>query len=175
MRHVLPPIIISGFAAGIFFRSFFDLGWPFALLIMVTGVFILLFHHLDVKRPSGVFVWLGVFILTFGLGVLRYDIKDASSVSAELEPKIGQKVLLNGFIAEEPDERENSTRLIFKSETGDKILLVVNRYPEYFYGDALEVNGTPKETSNFSDDFDYKSYLAKDDIFSEIVFPGIKK
>ena len=175
MRYVLPPIIVSGFAVGIFFRSFFDLGWTLALLIMTTGVFLFIFHHLDVKRPSGVFVWLGVFVLTFGLGVLRYEIKDASSVSAELEPKIGQKVLLNGFIAEEPDERENSTRLIFKSETGDKILLVVNRYPEYFYGDVLEAGGTLKEPDNFSDDFDYKSYLAKDDILLEIIFPEIKK
>ena len=106
---------------------------------------------------------------------MRYEVKDASAISLCLEAKMGQKVLLKGVIAEEPDERENSTRLIFKSETGDKILLITSRYPEYFYGDIVEAAGELEEPDNFSDDFDYKTHLAKDDIFLEIVFPEIKK
>ncbi len=176
MRYILPPIMISGFAAGVFFRSFFDFGWPLALLIIIVSIFFLIFYHTDIQRPGGGFLLIaGVFILTFGLGVLRYEIKDSRDISAELKPQLNQKVLLKGIIADEPDERENSTRLIFKSETGDKILLVTSRYPEFSYGDIAEVGGTLEEPDNFSDDFDYKSYLAKDDIFLEIIFPEIKK
>jgi len=171
MRHVFPPVIISGFAVGIFFRSFFELGWSFAMLILAVGIFLFLFSRL---KPGDTQVFISIFILTFGLGVLRYEIKDTSAISAELKPKIGHEVLLKGFIAEEPDERENSTRLIFKSETGDKILLVTNRYPEFSYGDMAEVGGTLEEPDNFAD-FDYKAYLAKDDVFIEMVFPEIKK
>ena len=172
MRYNIPIFIISGFALGIFFRSFFDFGWQFGALFIIVGAFIFLFSRLKI---SGAFIFISVFLFASGLGILRYEVKDASAISLGLEAKMGQKVLLKGVIAEEPDERENSTRLIFKSETGDKILLITSRYPEYFYGDIVEAAGELEEPDNFSDDFDYKTHLAKDDIFLEIVFPEIKK
>ncbi len=174
LRRIWPALTIFGFAFGVFFRSFFNADWPVALFIMITGVFFLIFAYLKVEYPKGIFIFLGIFILSFGLGILRYDIKDNAPVSRELFFAVGQNISLKGFISDEPDERENSTRLIFKATSGDKILLVTNRYPEFSYGDILEISGTLKKPDNFSD-FDYRAYLAKDDVFLEMVFPEIKK
>ncbi|MEK7566852.1 MAG: ComEC/Rec2 family competence protein [Patescibacteria group bacterium] len=172
MLYKAPVLIIFGFAAGIFLASFFEVGFALAALVIITSAFLFL---LSGFRPDGALVFISIFIFALGVGVLRYEIKDSSAVSPELKKFIGQKISLKGVVVEEPDERENSTRLIFKADSGDKILLVVNRYPEYFYGDIVDIGGTLKEPDNFSDDFDYKSYLAKDEIFLEMVFPEIKK
>ena len=53
-----------------------------------------------------------------------------------------------------------------------KILVSVGRYPEYQYGDMLEIVGkleTPFETEDFS----YKNYLAKDQIYSVVKFAKV--
>lgn len=171
MLHALPALAVVGFAFGIFFRSFFDFGYMFALLIIIAGSFLYLFT-LTAERK--VLLPIAVFLFVFAAGILRYEIKDSFSVSEELRPKIGEKVLLEGVIIDEPDERENSTRLILKSDTGDKTLLVTNRYPEFSYGDVIEARGILKEPQNFSD-FDYQAYLARDDIFLEMAFPDIVK
>jgi len=171
MRHAFLALTVLGFVFGVFFRSFVAFSWSFALLIIIVGFFIFLFSRL---KKGGALVFVSIFLLAFGLGILRYDIKDSLSVSDELKPKIDQRVLLKGTIYAEPDERENSTRLIFREDSGDKILLVTNRYPEYSYGDVLEVRGILKEPDNFLD-FDYKAYLAKDDILLEMIFPEIQK
>ncbi|QQG46038.1 MAG: ComEC family competence protein [Candidatus Niyogibacteria bacterium] len=171
MRRAFPALIIFGFALGVFSESFFAFGWPFALLIIIVSVFLYIFSRF---KEVGVLAAISVLLFSFGFGILRYEIKDNASVSSELQPIVGQKVLLEGFVSDEPDERENSTRLILKTNDGDKILLVTNRYPEFSYGDILEVSGALKEPDSFSD-FDYKAYLAKDDIFLEMVFPEIEK
>ena len=174
IRYILPVLMVFGFALGVLFRSFFDLGWPAALLTIIAGVFLYLFYRL---RTGDLLRLCAIFLLALGLGILRYEIKDRSMVSEELKPKIGQRVWLKGVITGEPDERENSTRLMFKNDTGDKILLITGRYPEYFYGDALEIGGILKEPARQSTDsgFDYQAHLAKDDIFLEMIFPEIKK
>lgn len=54
-----------------------------------------------------------------------------------------------------------------------KVLLSVGKYPEYQYGDMLEISGkleTPFET----DEFSYKDYLSKDDIYSTARFSDVK-
>lgn len=70
-----------------------------------------------------------------------------------------------------------SNNEIFRQAQGikdlGKILIVTKKYPEYRYGDKLEIVGN-LETPRSSDDFDYQKYLAKDDIFSIIYYPEIK-
>ena len=168
-------LFLASFAAGVFLRSFFEISLGFSLFAVITGVFFLLFWHF---KSAPLFVLLGILFISFGLGAVRYGLKDRKGISPELKNAVGQNSVLTGAVVREPDERENSTRLVVKSEkSGDKILVVAGRYPEFSYGDILRLEGTLEEPVRRLADsnFDYRAYLAKDEIFLEMFYPEIKK
>jgi len=57
-----------------------------------------------------------------------------------------------------------------KKGISGKALVQVPRYHEYHYGDTLKVTGKLETPQQF-DDFDYKSYLARQGIYSIIYYP----
>lgn len=56
-----------------------------------------------------------------------------------------------------------------------RILISVPAYSGYNYGDILKVACTLKIPENISEDFDYRMYLAKEDIFYECKNPKLEK
>ncbi|MEK7208555.1 MAG: ComEC/Rec2 family competence protein [Patescibacteria group bacterium] len=138
-----------------------------------------------------------VFMLAFGLGVLRYDFADSDKAKTALGSYVGESVTLEGIIRDEPDVREKVTRLIIslsdsdKGQTlslengltlkssGAKILITTDKAPEYLYGDRLLVRGKLERPENFQDETtlretDYVSHLAKDGIYYEMFLPKIE-
>lgn len=158
--------------AGVCLRSFIDFGLAFAGLFVFLGViFIVVRHSVSNKIILGV----ALFFIAMGLGMFRYDIKDARDLS--LDKNVGSRVVLQGIINGEPDERENYTRLVVEADPPDgeagknKILVYTQHYPEFKYGDEVKISGVLKKPSNFSNDFDWESYLAKDEIYYEMFYP----
>jgi len=92
-------------------------------------------------------------------------------------------VEIQGMVAEEPDIRDRYCLLTFsaseiiingeKEEVSGTALIRVPRYPAYRYGDVLKVTGELETPSQF-EDFDYKSYLARQGIYSVIYYPGVE-
>ena len=131
MGHTLTDKIfyfsIAGFVAGVFLRSFVDVGVGFSWLFILLGT-VLLLHPLFIspskparttvqsdgegerKPPPTILV--SIFLLAAGLGMLRYDVADKDKAQTGLEPYTGSTVVLEGIIADEPDVREMNTRLI---------------------------------------------------------------
>jgi competence protein ComEC len=92
-------------------------------------------------------------------------------------------VEIQGMVSEEPDIRDKYCLLTFSAseiiingereeEVSGTALIRVPRYPAYYYGDVLKVTGK-LETPSQSEDFDYKSYLARQGIYSVIDYPGV--
>ncbi|MCR4406451.1 MAG: DNA internalization-related competence protein ComEC/Rec2 [Anaerolineae bacterium] len=92
-------------------------------------------------------------------------------------------VTLTGIVAAEPDVRATYTNLRVQAETlvlEDKsqhpvrglALVRVPCYPEYRYGDRLEVRGL-LETPPVFTDFSYKDYLARQGVYSLVRRPQI--
>ena len=92
-----------------------------------------------------------------------------------------------GRVADMPDRRQFSQKLKIEAQsvllyqkqikTAGFLLVQVNLYPQYEYGDLLQISGQLKEPENFdspSGEFDYKTYLAKSDIYSIVLHPEIK-
>src|SRR3989344_5186251 len=155
-------LFLASFAAGVFLRSFFEISFGLSALAVIIGVFFLLFWHF---KRAPLFVFLGILFLSFGLGSLRYGFKDRKGISPELKNAVGQNSVLSGAVVEEPDERENSNRLVVKSEKGgDKILIITGRYPEFSYGDILRLEGTLEETVRrlAGSAFYFRLHLCKD-------------
>jgi competence protein ComEC len=91
-------------------------------------------------------------------------------------------VELKGVISQAPDIRDNSTMLTLDAQEigpGDawqkvsgKVLVTVYRYPEYQYGDLVNVSGELQTPLSF-DDFDYKGYLEHQGIYAIMYFPKV--
>jgi competence protein ComEC len=92
-------------------------------------------------------------------------------------------VELKGVISQAPDIRDKTTQLTLavqeiKLESGwqevsGKALITVYRYPEYQYGDLLDITGELK-TPTTSGDFDYRGYLEHQGIYAIISFPKVE-
>ena len=169
MNRVVVALLL-GFSGGVLMRSFYDFGWNFALLFIFLGLTLVGIFYIF-KFQKFVF-FAALFFFAFGLGVLRYDFKETRN--AELENKIGQKISFQGVIIDEPDEKENYTRLVVEEDkTKTKILAAARRYPIFRYGDRVEIFGKLGQPEKFSD-FDWPVYLAKEDIYFEMAYPQIK-
>ncbi|MBU1137233.1 ComEC family competence protein [Patescibacteria group bacterium] len=84
-----------------------------------------------------------------------------------------QETILKGIIIGEPEQRINQQKFQVKADGIEgKILITTELYPEYNYGDELEIKGKLQEPASF-EDFDYKEYLRKDKIYSVAYYPQI--
>lgn len=118
--------------------------------------------------------WCGLFLC---LGGLRYLLAlprfDAHSVATYNDRGW---VTLVGVVAAEPDVRDSYVNLRVRAETlavGDEspidakgvVLVRAPRYPEFLYGDRIEVRGQ-LETPPVFDTFSYRDYLARKGVYS---------
>ena len=154
-------------------------------LVALAGLLSLLFNKGGHKAKNGLFVFLVVF--GFFLGVLRFDLAEQNSSAHVLQSFVGEDVLVEGVVIEEPDERENSIRLVvaldkvfLEKESVDietKSIVTAPLYPKWNYGDKVVLEGVLKEPENFSSDlgreFNYVGYLAKDGIYYQMFKPKI--
>lgn len=123
-------------------------------------------------------------LLVFMLGGVRFLITIPENNSARIEFYNGQKKVVRGFVVKEPDRGLGDARYVVRV-TGvvSKDLAVVSGnisiktliYPEYNYGDNLEIECFLQEPANFEGStFNYKKYLAKQNIWSICSAPKIK-
>ena len=155
-------ILIFGFVFGILVSSFVFISPVVCILFLIIGGAIIL-----VDRKN-LFIALG--ILSFGLGIIRYDIKDFHETNL---PDA------TGVVVSEPEDRENTRRFVYEADNGEKVLVSVPLYTQVQYGDRVEVAGkleTPGVIvgENGERDFDYGKYLAKDDIYYTQSFSEVK-
>jgi competence protein ComEC len=94
------------------------------------------------------------------------------------------QVTLRGLVTGEPDERDTYTNLRLDAESmitpggaeravRGVALLRAPRYPEYRYGDRLQVTGR-LETPPAFETFSYRDYLARRGVYTIIGWPGIE-
>jgi len=173
------------FILGVFFESLIN--FPLAML---GGFFVLGLISVSVFWQSNKkFVIISFCLMIFALGAYRYIQKSAAGDLASYNDK--GILVLKGTVVEPPDQRPTSQKLIIAAEAINDngreinaqgfVLATVKAYPLYNYGDKLELSGQLKEPANLSDfsnsagqSFDYKSYLAKSDIYSVMSFPQIR-
>ncbi|KKR70937.1 MAG: ComEC/Rec2-related protein [Candidatus Roizmanbacteria bacterium GW2011_GWB1_40_7] len=171
MRNLL-IIALFGFFAGVALRSFFVSDLEFILLVFaVVSALGLIFWHGDGFRF--ILIQAAIFLAALGLGILRYEIQDNREYISEFRLDVGQNMEISGTIIEDPQKLDKFIRAILKKDE-IKILLTLPHYPEVNYGDNLTIRGRLEEPENFSD-FDWRNYLAKDDIYFEMFLPKIIK
>lgn len=193
-EDILFNIIVFGFVGGVFFRSLFDFGTPFFIFILfialAVGTYGLIARQFEEngKAVRNIF-FLSIFGIVFFLGMARVLLSESRGIDPVLEKVAGERVSIRGYVSEDPDERENTTRLIVdadylqegenRKDISGKILVIVSPYPEFRYGDLVTINGMLQKPKNFENEetsrqFDYVSYLAKDGVRYEMREPVLE-
>ena len=123
--------------------------------------------------------------LIFILGGLRFLSAAPAAGSKHISNYNGENVNLTGWISSEPRSKINEATYVViarsctpmaacaKNVSG-KVLVKLPLYPQYNFGDTLEIKCRLQEPQNSPDfDFNYQKYLAKDGVWSLCASPKI--
>lgn len=132
------------------------------------------------RKEAALFGFCLVFLAT---GIIRHQSALNWRINDEISEFHNQEIVFRGIIVKEPEKKTDKIKITVQSreikinqqwrEVSGRVLIAVALYPDYSYGDFLEISGQLKEPVKF-DDFDYQEYLTKDKIFSVIYYPRIK-
>jgi len=172
-------IYLSGaWVAGIFLGSRF--APPLALILIGLIPLFLLFFF---PRQRKVIILSAICLIAFFGGALCYQASMPPDDESHLRFYNDQEVEIRGMVSTDPEVRDTSTHVRLSAseikqdgdwqEVSGDVLLFVPRYPEYNYGDVLQVTGELETPLDF-DDFDYKDYLAHQGIYSTMLYPEIE-
>ncbi len=165
--------------SGIWLASNGQISWFFWLIPCAAGILgaILLRHSSSLRATA-------ICLAILSLGAIRYSWAVLPQPANHISNFNGlENVTVTGVVAKEPDVRDLTTNLLLQVDglTADdrlafpvvgKLLVHTPRYPAIAYGSRLQVAGKLKTPQN-NTDFDYKSYLARQDIFTEMDWPAI--
>jgi competence protein ComEC len=153
------------FVGGIFLNSLIKTPQLIWLGVLVLGILLISIWWLRKK-----IVVLGSCLLVLVGGIIWHDLTANKARGQKIK---NAQIVFKGVVIKEPEIRIDNVKLVVKNEQIGKVLVTTGLYPEYKYGDEIEIAGkllTPQEF----DDFNYRGYLAKDGIYSVIYYPEIK-
>lgn len=159
---------ISSFIFGVLVSSFVFVSPILSAFFVLVALLILLAEKIYQNGIGKEVLLVSLTIISFGLGALRYSIKDFH------EP-LGP--VLTGIVISEPEHRDNAARFVFKALNGEKALVSTDLYSPVEYGDKVELKGNFKKPSVIEGEdgrnFDYAAYLSKDDIYETMSFADV--
>jgi len=162
------------FIVGVSISSLVIVSQSIWLGILILGTLLIVFGSISRFKLFGL-VAFGFCLLVLAGGIIRYQSVLTDDIIKEITGYYDQEIVFNGIIIEEPEKRINQQK--FQVESKDipgKILVTTELYPEYNYGDELEISGKLREPAQF-EDFDYQQYLAKDKIYLVIYYSEINR
>ena len=175
------------FIAGIFVCSLIPISIFYAaMLIFLAVLFLVGTFPLHAKWGSKVWLLpsLGIFILmfVFGGGAISLAKAEKELKYKAIEQFIDKESTIEGTVDNYPDVRMASAHIVVKissvdgqvlgQEFSSRILIYTDRFYDYAYGNKLIIKGKLRAPEPFNN-FDYPSYLAKDNIFAVISKPEI--
>jgi len=158
--------LLLSFIIGVLFASFFIDSFYFILIVLIIS-FILI--GVFWKNNLGV---LGFCLILFSLGMFCYSFSLFKIENNYLTKFNNQEVSLEGNVCEEVKRGLLKTEIVVCFEKG-RALVFDSNDSEIDFGDKVLVKGILKIPEKY-DDFDYRGYLAKDEISVLFNFPQIE-
>ncbi|QQR82153.1 ComEC family competence protein [Candidatus Campbellbacteria bacterium] len=176
MSSIFVYASVVGFLVGVAVRSLMVVSlWVYILCGVLVCIALLIFW-LNRKKS---WVLVGLFCWALLLGLIRTQYAFAESASF-LDTQIGQTTI-EGVVIDEPAFSEKSQKVVVEvahDTKKEKVLLITSLYPDFVYGDALRASGVLKTPEAFMTDtgtmFDYASYLAKEGIAHQMLYPKVE-
>jgi competence protein ComEC len=178
MPDTLALVSVIAFACGILAASAVPFSWPVvAFLILLAAGFSLAWFW----GRRDIYLLPAVVLLCFALGSGRMLLAPQTLPEA-FAMQLGSPITFTGTVISDPDVRETNQRLTIEVRTVNsttKVLAVADRYPQYSYGDEVQVSGTLERPQPFETDggrtFAYDAFLAKDGIFAMLPHARVMK
>jgi len=169
-------ILSLSFIGGIFLASFYQkiiADYYFLLAIVLILIFFVVSYPKASPAPTPkvnnqnilVLGFAGLFFI-FGLWLTDIKLNKLTDTSQNGKVFSGQATIIK-----EPVNNGKFQKIIAKIPLGhevsksQKVLINANIYPEYKYGDEINLKCTLETPKNFAEGFDYRMYLAKDGIY----------
>jgi competence protein ComEC len=168
MKGPLFHSITLSFFAGVFLASRFSLGWQVSAVFGAISLIVLIGFMVIRKGGMARSSMIAVIACSLSVGFIRSSL--AGVHDHPLDGQVGKSATLVGIICAEPERKDVTQRFCFAPDgSPDRIMVSSDRYPEYRYGDRLSVTAKLESPENFltyegGPEFDYVSYLAKDEI-----------
>ena len=155
--HTVITCALISLLFGVGFASFTDGGIAGSLVFLVLGLamFILGLYY---RRP--LYFSIAIFLMFTILGILRFSYWRDTPRDPILEASIGEIVLLEGIINDEPAVREGSTQVFVeiyqinlegvRVQAQGRMQISIAHYPVFMYGDVVRVSGKLLRPKKFS-------------------------
>ncbi len=188
-------VVCSALLMGVLFRNIFSVSSGVIITLFLTSLLLLL---LSFYYKKGLAYVLGFVFIVVGFGWTSYVATDMCQ--GFMDSFVGKEMRITGVVRSEPTSSgvkqsfnlsPKETGVLIRGEkvileniintaeekrclTHQKFLVSVDTYPEVFYGDLVEVSTKLQKPSNFETEFDrefdYVSYLGKDDVYYTLPF-----
>jgi len=172
-------LITIFFILGLTLIHYFD----FLKLYPAVAFFIISLIFLFIARKSKKIIFLFLAFLFFA--GWRYALLYPQDLRGRIENYYGQDFKILGQVTSEPDTSNDKQKIKLKIFCGlvennkyfklqGQVLIITNKYPSYYYGDLLRIEG---ECSNpgFIDDFNYSLYLKRYGLTAVFYYPIIEE
>ena len=173
-------VLSMSFISGVLIGSFFSWNFLSPVIIIIDVVFLLIgrvFNLKIVKKYAIYFVCSGV-ILSIGILYVQGAQKHVSEINKFNLPA---NIVVDGYIDKEPEQKLKNQNLVLNAkkinidgknhDIYERVLIITDPYPNYEYGQILQVKGKIDKPKNFDNSFDYVKYLEKQKIYSVIYYP----
>lgn len=173
--HRYVYVALGGLAVGIAWRSLYDFGLSFTVFLGFLVFMLCIAWYARVLRawwvPS---VLIAALFFTLGIVRMHTIVPDIQTPTP-----LGEEVVFEGRIVREPDARGTYTNLIVAADAlPHHILVRTSSYTTFSYADTVRVSGVLETPQNFEGEggrvFNYRGYLAKDDVHFIVAFPEIE-
>lgn len=176
--------LVGGFLIGVFARSFIAFGWW--TIVFFIGAASAIFSGGFISHSSRAKTIVAtVFLCAVAVGAARMH-SAVFTGDVALDVWVGERVEIEGVVADEPDGRENNVRLPVRitaiastSVASDvKVLVVAPLHTNAKYGDVVRAKGELRLPRSFEAgagrEFNYPAFLAKDGIGYELSFAQVE-
>lgn len=187
LRKIFLGLFLIGISLGIILAEVLHLGLFFSLftLLLLGGIIFLVFILRHEKLFSGILIIFVIFLLGLNLGILRTNVTEKKFILTKFA---GEKVVIFGAVAGEPEDRGSYLALMIRVEVvstesicevvSEQVLVRADRFVDVEYGDIVRASGRIDLPEPFATDtgrvFRYDKFLEKDSVGTILPFAQIE-
>lgn len=175
-------IILVAFIVGVFACSFFELGNNLYFFLLIFSLILLAVFY---KNKNVLIVFFAILFFFFGAWLTQNKIVETQNLKLD-----GQNFQGEALVLKSSPNTFGQNLVVKTTAEKTKLLVQVPKYPEYNYGDLVDVNCILKSIENpparldsakrageagNNAEFDYRMYMAKDGVLYQCKKPEIQK
>lgn len=174
-------VLLVAFTLGVFVRTFVSFGWITILFFLFAGL-VAACTYLRERSVPLLLTCIALFAFACGAARMHEGIVERELM---LDALVGEKVVIEGVVQDEPDARENNVRIPVRVrtvasttiETDIAVLVVAPLHTEVAYGDVIRAEAKLALPEAFETGegrvFNYPGFLAKDRILYSMSFAKV--